>query len=148
MRAVLQRVCEASVKVDAQISGAIKQGLVVLLGINHTDTSQICDKILAKIINLRIFADGNGKMNLSLLDIGGEMLIISQFTLCADCRKGRRPSYNMAMPPTKANELYEYFLAQAKKTSIGIAAGIFQAEMQVALTNDGPVTIVLDSENI
>ena len=146
MRALLQRVTEASVTVDQQIKGAIQPGLVVLLGIERGDGRRDCDYLLDKIVNLRIFADADDKMNLSILDIGGEMLIISQFTLCADCRKGRRPSYNDAMPPAQAKELYEYFIDQAQKTDINIASGVFQAAMQVALINDGPVTIMLDSK--
>jgi len=146
MRAVVQRVRNASVSVDNQITGQIGRGLVVLLGIKGADTAKDIDWMAEKIVNLRIFNDDEGKMNRSLADICGEMLIISQFTLFGDCRKGRRPGFSSAAPPEYAEPLYRHFIESVNRLSIRTATGIFQAEMAVELVNDGPVTMLLDSE--
>ena len=145
MRAVLQRVSRATVRVNGQTSGEIGPGLLILLGVGQGDTSKEADYLLDKIVNLRIFEDAEGKMNLSLLDVGGELLVISQFTLYADCRKGRRPSFTDAGPPGEAQKLYDYFVAAARTRGVKVATGIFQAVMEVELVNSGPVTILLDS---
>ncbi len=146
MRAVVQLVSEASVRVDKVIVGAIKSGLVVLLGVGQEDTEQDARQLVEKIVNLRIFPDDKQLMNRSLIDVAGELLVISQFTLFGDCRKGRRPSYGSAAPPERANTLYQLFLAEARKAGIPVASGTFQATMAVALVNQGPVTILLDSK--
>ena len=148
MRAILQRVSQASVSVDGQVTGAIAQGLLVLLGMAKGDTAKDADYLVEKVTHLRIFQDSNGKMNLSILDIGGEILVVSQFTLYADCRKGRRPSFDQAAPPEDARRLYDYFLAQAALTGLRIAAGVFQADMRVSLTNMGPVTLIVESDHL
>lgn len=145
MRAVIQRVKKASVKVNNEIKGEIKAGLLVFLGVSANDTEQDVDYLVDKIVNLRIFEDNNGKMNLSALELGKEILLVSQFTLFGDCRKGRRPNFFAAAPPEKANELYLYFLRTLEKTGLRIASGEFQAMMDVELVNDGPVTLLLDS---
>lgn len=145
MRAVLQRVSRAEVRVSGQKTGEINQGLLVLLGIGQGDSLADADALLDKIIHLRIFEDPEGKMNLSLLDTKGEFMVISQFTLYADCRKGRRPSFTEASPPEVAKPLYDYFVAQAKNRGLRAATGTFQAMMEVELVNSGPVTILLDS---
>jgi D-tyrosyl-tRNA(Tyr) deacylase len=145
MRAVIQRVSQGSVQVDNVEIGAIGPGLVVLLGIHHNDSEQELAWMCEKIVNLRIFPDPYGKMNHSLRDIGGEMLIVSQFTLYGDCRKGRRPGYSDAAPPEQAAALYEQFVAEVRKRGIKTSTGRFQAMMQVSLVNDGPVTLWLDS---
>ena len=145
MRAVLQRVSRATVRVNGQTSGEIGPGLLILLGVGQGDTSKEADYLLDKIVNLRIFEDAEGKMNLSLLDVDGELLVISQFTLYADCRKGRRPSFTDAGPPGEAQKLYDYFVAAARIRGVKVATGIFQAVMEVELVNSGPVTILLDS---
>ena len=145
MRAVLQRVSRATVRVNEQTSGEIGPGLLILLAVGQGDTSKEADYLLDKIVNLRIFEDAEGKMNLSLLDVGGELLVISQFTLYADCRKGRRPSFTDAGPPGEAQKLYDYFVAAARTRGVKVATGIFQAVMEVELVNSGPVTILLDS---
>jgi D-aminoacyl-tRNA deacylase len=145
MRAVLQRVSRSRVQVAGQTIGQIGKGLLVLLGIGKGDSTQEADYLLEKIINLRIFEDVEEKLNLSLLDIKGELMIISQFTLYADCRKGRRPSFTDAAPPDAARALYEYFLEKARLTDLRVASGVFQAMMDVELINSGPVTILLDS---
>ncbi len=145
MRVVIQRVNRALVRVEGKIAGEISKGLLVLLGVGQGDSSKDAVYLLDKIINLRIFEDAEGKMNLSLLDAGGELMVISQFTLYADCRKGRRPSFTAASPPEEAQKLYEYFVAEAKNRGLKVATGIFQALMEVELVNFGPVTIFLDS---
>jgi len=145
MRAVIQRVSRAQVEVDGQITGAIDEGLVVLLGIHRSDTEKDLAWMADKIQHLRIFDDEGGVMNRSLADIGGALLVISQFTLHGDCRKGRRPSWNEAAPPEQAKNLYDRFLESCRQRTIPVQAGVFQAEMEVSLTNSGPVTILLDS---
>ena len=141
----LKRVSRAVVKTEGRITGQIGTGLLVLLGIGTGDSQKEADFLLEKIIHLRIFEDGEGKLNLSLLDIQGELMVISQFTLYADCRKGRRPSFTDAAPPDAARSLYEYFLEKARTASLSPASGIFQAMMEVELVNSGPVTILLDT---
>jgi D-tyrosyl-tRNA(Tyr) deacylase len=145
MRAVIQRVSRARVRVADAICGEIGSGLLILLGVGQGDTSKEADSLLDKIVNLRIFEDGEGKMNLSLLDAGGDLMVISQFTLYADCRKGRRPSFTDAAPPGEAQKLYDYFAGAARSRGLKVATGIFQAHMEVELVNLGPVTILLDS---
>ena len=145
MRAVIQRVNRAQVRVEGKIAGEIARGLLVLLGVGRGDTLKEADYLLDKILNLRIFEDAEGKMNLSLLDVGGELMVISQFTLYADCRKGRRPSFTDAGSPEQAKALYEYFISQARSRGLIVASGVFQALMEVELVNFGPVTILLDS---
>ena len=148
MRVVIQRVNRALVRVEGKIAGETGKGLLVLLGVGQGDTPKEADYLLEKIINLRIFEDTVGKMNLSLLDVGGELMVISQFTLYADCRKGRRPSFTDASPPEEAQKLYDYFVTAAKSRGLKVATGIFQALMEVELVNFGPVTIFLDSSKI
>ena len=145
MRAVIQRVKESSVKTDDQIIGQISQGLLVLLGVAQGDLPPDADYLANKIVNLRIFEDDGAKMNRSLLSIGGEMLVVSQFTLLGDCRKGRRPSFIAAAGPQKASELYENFVQQVRRFGISVETGRFQTTMAVSLINDGPVTLVLES---
>jgi len=145
MRAVLQRVTRASVTVDEQVVGQIDRGLVVLLGVEHDDTETDAQQLADKTIQLRIFDDADGKMNLALADVGGAVLVVSQFTLLGDCRKGRRPSFIGAAPPELAERLYETFVAAVGVQGIRVATGKFRAMMQVELVNDGPVTILLDS---
>ena len=145
MQGLIQRVSSASVTIDHQVYGQINQGILLLLGVQKTDTRESADKLLQKVINYRIFSDAEGKMNLSLQDIGGELLIISQFTLAADTKKGLRPSFSSAAPPEQAEALYDYFLAQANGLYGGVSNGIFGADMQVSLCNDGPVTFNLES---
>lgn len=146
MRAVLQLVNSAAVTVEGIVTGAIKNGLVVFLGVAHADTENDARQLAEKIVNLRIFPDEHQQMNRSLLDLRGELLVISQFTLFADCRKGRRPSYTRAAPPAQADALYQRFIAAARELSVPVATGKFQATMEVTLSNQGPVTILLDSE--
>lgn len=145
MRTVIQRVDSAKVRVDGQEISSIGRGILILLGAEKGDSEKDADYLLDKIANLRIFEDTEGKMNLSLLDISGSMLVVSQFTLLADCRKGRRPSFGDAAEPEPANELYEYFIKEAEGKVDVVKAGKFQAMMKVELVNDGPVTIILDS---
>ena len=145
MRAVLQRVTQASVTVDGAIVGQIGPGLVVLLGVEQDDTDTDAQQLADKTIQLRIFDDADGKMNLSLADVGGAMLVVSQFTLLGDCRKGRRPSFIQAAPPELAERLYETFVAAAGVQGIPVATGKFRAMMLVELVNDGPVTMILDN---
>jgi len=146
MRAVVQRVSRASVTIGGEVYGKIDKGLVVLLGITHQDDQKDARWLAEKVAHLRVFEDEQGKMNRSLADIGGEMLIISQFTLYGDCRKGRRPGFSDAAPPDIAKPLYLFFVEEVKKKGIKAATGTFQAEMKVELVNDGPVTLLLDSE--
>ena len=147
MKAVIQRVAFADVKVDGEIIGAIEKGFMILLGVVEGDTKAEAELLAKKTANMRIFEDENGKMNLSLLDTDGECLVISQFTLCADCKKGNRPSFINSAKPDEANELYEYFMEQLKANGIKkVEHGIFGADMKVSLLNDGPVTIVLDTD--
>lgn len=145
---VIQRVSQAEVVVEEQSVGKIDQGLMVLVSICNSDTKEIADKLINKLIHLRIFEDENGKSNLSVQDIHGNLLIISQFTLYADCRKGNRPSYTNAGNPDLANELYEYIIAQCQKEFPNVQHGIFGAYMKVSLLNDGPFTIIFDSEQM
>lgn len=146
MRAVVQRASRASVTIEGSAMAKIGQGLVVLLGIRNGDTATDIRWLAEKIINLRIFNDQAGKMNMSLADIGGEMLIVSQFTLYGDCRKGRRPGFSSAAPPEIAEPLYNQFIDEIQNRGVRTATGIFQAAMQVELVNDGPVTLLLDTE--
>ena len=145
MRALVQRVSDARVEVDGGVVGKIESGLVVLLAVAADDSVSDADYLADKIINLRIFSDADGKMNLSLLDSGGAMLVVSQFTLYGDVRRGRRPSYTEAAEPEKANLLYSYFVDRLRSAGVRVETGVFQAHMQVNLTNDGPVTIIVDS---
>ena len=148
MRAVIQRVKSAQVIVNEKIIGSIGFGLLVLFGISREDNCDDADYLVEKTINLRIFDDQDGKMNRSLLDVGGEMLIVSQFTLIADCRKGRRPSFTAAAEPAEAKKLYQYFIERVKEKGITVATGEFQALMEVGLINNGPVTILMDSKKV
>jgi len=148
MRAVLQRVSRASVTVDGEIIGEIGRGILVLLGVSVRDGEKDVGYIAEKTLNLRIFDDAYGKMNLSLLEISGELLVVSQFTLYGDATRGRRPSYIDAAPPERANRLYESFVAECRKQIAKVETGRFQAMMDVESVNDGPVTIILDSEKI
>ncbi len=148
MRAVIQRVSKASVTVDSKITGEIGPGLLVLLGIHKDDREQEIKWMVEKVINLRIFEDENGKMNRSLVDSNGAMLVVSQFTLYGDCRKGRRPGYSSAAPPEKAKSLYQQFIDSVQQKDIFVASGRFQAHMDVELVNDGPVTLLLDSSKL
>lgn len=148
MKVVVQKVKESSVKVDEKIIGQINEGLMLLVGFTETDNREIIDKMIDKIIHLRIFVDNNDKMNLSLLDVKGSILSISQFTLYANCKKGRRPSFIDALSGEKASPLYDYFNEKIKERGIHIETGLFGADMKVSLINDGPITIVLDSDEI
>lgn len=144
MKLVIQRVTRASVTVEGEVAGQIGGGFLVLAGIGAEDTEADCERLAAKMINLRIFADSEGKTNLSLRDVGGELLIISQFTLYADCRKGNRPNFLMAKEPNEAKRLYEYFADLCRKDVPVVQTGIFGADMKVELLNDGPFTIILE----
>ncbi|CAN5319813.1 D-tyrosyl-tRNA(Tyr) deacylase [soil metagenome] len=148
MRCVIQRVSRAKVSVDGEIVGEIGKGILVLLGISGEDTEKEAHYLLEKTLNLRMFEDADGKMNLSLLDIKGELLVVSQFTLYGDTRKGRRPSFIEAAKPEKADKLYNFFVSEAKKQVEKVATGRFQAMMDVELVNDGPVTILIDSAKL
>jgi len=146
MRAIVQRVSSSKVSVDNETAGSINKGLMVLLGVGRDDTRQDLEYLADKIVNLRIFEDENKKMNLSVLDVNGELLVVSQFTLYADCRKGNRPSFTDAAPPEMANKLYVEFVEYIRnKYPLKVETGVFQAEMLVEIHNDGPVTIFLDS---
>ncbi|MDX9709598.1 MAG: D-aminoacyl-tRNA deacylase [Trichloromonas sp.] len=145
MRAVIQRVASARVEVDGQSVGEIGRGLLILLGVEQGDGAEDARYLAEKSAQLRIFEDAAGKMNLSLEDVGGQALAVSQFTLLADCRKGRRPGFSRAAPPETADALYQQFVALLRERGLTVATGIFQAEMQVHLVNDGPVTLLLDS---
>lgn len=145
MRAVIQRVAKASVEISNEVVGEIDAGLLVLLGVARGDANTDADYLAEKIVNLRVFDDDDGKMNRSLLETGGAVLVVSQFTLYGDVRRGRRPSYSDAAEPEKANALYQYFVERVRSFGVKVETGVFQAMMKVSLTNDGPVTILLDS---
>jgi D-tyrosyl-tRNA(Tyr) deacylase len=144
MRLVVQRVTNAQVAVDNEITGKIGNGYMVLLGVTHEDTKETADFLVKKLINLRVFEDENGKMNLSIKQVNGELLVVSQFTLYADTNHGNRPSFISAAKPEQANELYEYFMQKCKDEGLKVEHGKFGAHMEVSLTNDGPVTIMLE----
>lgn len=146
MRAIIQRVTEGRVKVGGELIGEISKGLVVLLGVSMLDTEKDAAYLADKIANLRIFSDSEGKMNLSIKEVKGQVLAVSQFTLYGDCRKGRRPSFAKAAAPEKAKELYEKFILKVEAQSVTVEKGLFQAEMLVQINNDGPVTFILDSK--
>ena len=148
MRFVIQRVTHASVTVDGKKQAEIDRGFLVLIGICQTDSLSLADRMVHKLIGMRIFQDQEGKTNLSLRDVDGKLLLVSQFTLYADCRKGNRPSFTRAAGPESAEAIYEYIIAQCKKSIPGVEKGIFGADMKVELLNDGPFTIVLDSEDL
>lgn len=146
MRIVVQRCSRGKVTVDGQVTGEIGRGFVLLVGVTHDDTRDDADYLAEKVVNLRVFEDEAGKMNLSLLDIGGAVLSVSQFTLYGDCRKGRRPNFMDAARPEAANELYEYFNEKVRSLGVQVETGVFAAMMDVELVNDGPVTLLLDSQ--
>lgn len=148
MKFVIQRVTEASVTIDGSVVGEIGKGYLVLIGIADTDTEAIADKLVSKLIGLRIFEDENGKTNLSLADVGGELLLVSQFTLYANCKKGNRPSFIEAGKPDMAEKMYEYIIGKCAETGVRVQTGSFGADMKVRLLNDGPFTIILDSKEI
>ena len=148
MRFVIQRVTRASVTIDGGIKGSIQKGYMVLIGIGQTDDKAVADKMVQKMINLRIFEDENGKTNLALKDVEGGLLLISQFTLYADCKKGNRPSFVRAGAPQMALELYEYIIEKCKESVKNVQRGEFGADMKVELVNDGPFTVILDSEQL
>ena len=148
MKFVIQRVNEASCKVDGKIIGEIQKGFCVFIGVSNEDNQEIADKMVKKLVGLRIFEDENGKTNLALSDVGGSLLLISQFTLYADCKKGFRPSFINAGAPDMANQLYEYIITKCKETVSNVQTGSFGADMKIALENDGPFTIVLDSRDL
>ncbi|HUB77798.1 MAG TPA: D-aminoacyl-tRNA deacylase [Bryobacteraceae bacterium] len=147
MRLVIQRVKESSVIVNGSTTGSIRSGLLVLIGIGREDTRAEADYMIDKLLGLRIFPDDSGKMNRNVAESGGSLLLVSQFTLYGDCRKGRRPSFDRAAPPQQAQELYEYFVESARRGPVAVKTGIFQTTMEVHLVNDGPVTILLDSDD-
>ena len=148
MKFVIQRVTEAKVTIDGAVRGEIGKGHMVLIGVADSDTKETADKMVRKMCNLRIFEDENGKTNLSLADVGGSLLLISQFTLYADCKKGNRPSFTDAGAPDMASDMYEYIIEQAKTYCPNVQRGEFGADMKVSLVNDGPFTIVLDSKDL
>ena len=148
MKFVIQRVLEASVAVDGEVIGQINKGYMVLIGVGQNDTKEIADKMVKKMVGLRIFEDENGKTNLSLADVDGQMLLISQFTLYANCKKGNRPSFIESGSPDMAEEMYEYIISKCKESVPVVEKGCFGADMKVSLVNDGPFTIVLDSEQL
>ena len=148
MKFVIQRVNHASVEVDGNMIGSIQKGFLVFVGVYDSDTREIADKMINKLVKMRIFADENGKTNLDINSVNGQLLIVSQFTLCADCRKGNRPSFTGAGAPDHANRLYEYFMEQCKKHVEKVAHGEFGADMKVDLLNDGPFTLMLDSKEL
>jgi len=145
MRVVIQRVSEASVKVNQSTTGSIRRGLVILIGIGQQDTEADADYLIDKLLGLRIFPDENGKMNRNVQEAGGSLLLVSQFTLYGDCRRGRRPSFDRAAPPERAQALYMYFVESARRGPVPVETGVFQASMQVQLVNEGPVTLLMDS---
>lgn len=146
MKIVVQRVKNAQVEVDENTVGKIDKGFLVLLGITHKDTKEQADYLVKKLCKLRVFTDKDEKMNLALKDVDGELLIVSQFTLYADCSQGNRPSFTMAAKPNMANELYEYFCSECEKNNIHVEKGIFGADMKVSLVNDGPITIIIEKD--
>ena len=148
MRFVIQRVTEAAVRVDGELLGQIEKGYLVLIGVAESDTEEIADKMVKKMTGLRIFEDEQGKTNLALKDVGGSLLLVSQFTLYANCKKGKRPSFIEAGSPEKANALYEYIIKKCRESVERVETGRFGADMKVSLLNDGPFTIVLDSEKL
>lgn len=148
MKFVIQRVTEASCKVDGEIIGQIQNGFCVFIGVSNEDTQEIADKMIKKLIGMRIFEDENGKANLALNDVGGSLLLISQFTLYADCKKGNRPSFVNAGKPELANQLYEYIIEKCKEQIANVQTGSFGADMKISLLNDGPFTIILDSKEL
>lgn len=148
MKFVIQRVSEASVTINQKVTGKISRGFLVLIGVCDTDTKEIADKMIRKMLGLRIFEDANGKTNLSLESVGGSLLLVSQFTLYADCRKGNRPSFIKAGAPDFANELYEYMIHKCREQGYHVETGEFGADMKVQLLNDGPFTIILDSQDL
>lgn len=148
MRALIQRVTEASVTIDGVKTSEIEQGFLILLGVCQGDSEKEVDYLVDKCVGMRIFTDENDKMNLSINDIGGALLVVSQFTLYADCRKGKRPSFINAEKPQRANELYEYFVSKCKEKCENVQTGEFGADMKISLINDGPVTIMLDTEEL
>ena len=148
MRFVIQRVTHASVTVDGNTTGSIDKGFLVLIGVEEADTREIADKMIKKLVGMRIFEDENGKTNLALADVGGSLLLVSQFTLYADCKKGNRPSFTRAGNPAMAEEMYEYIIAECKKQVEDVQVGVFGADMKVELLNDGPFTVLLDSAEI
>lgn len=148
MKFVIQRVTHAEVEVEQEIIGSIQNGYLVLIGIAEDDNEEIADKLVKKLLGLRIFADENGKTNLSLKDVNGSLLLVSQFTLYADCRKGNRPSFVNAGNPEKANELYEYIIEKCRDEVSDVQTGSFGADMKITLLNDGPFTIILDSKDL
>ena len=148
MRFVIQRVTQASVTVDGKTVGSIEKGFLVLIGVAESDTKEIADKMIKKLCNMRIFEDENGKTNLGLADVNGQLLLISQFTLYADCKKGNRPSFTNAGAPDMANEMYEYIIKRCRESVAVVEKGIFGADMNVSLQNNGPFTVILDSETI
>jgi len=145
MRAIIQRVKEARVEIEGRVTGSIGDGLMVLIGVSKVDSRRDADYLLDKILSLRIFSDEAGKMNRSVVDVNGGLLIVSNFTVYGDCRKGRRPSFDLAAVPEKAQELYEYFVSRARTAPITVETGTFRASMSVYLVNDGPVTLCCDS---
>ena len=144
MKAIIQRVKNASVTIDGEIYSRINEGYLVLLGVEREDTKENADKVAEKLVNLRIFEDELGKMSKSVKDIAGELLVVSQFTICADLKKGNRPSFDKAMAPEEANKLYEYTVEQIKKYGVPVKTGVFGAHMEVSLLNNGPVTFILE----
>ncbi|MCI8655499.1 MAG: D-tyrosyl-tRNA(Tyr) deacylase [Clostridia bacterium] len=148
MKFIIQRVSSASVSVENTVVGSINSGFMVLIGITHTDNYEIADSLIKKLLSLRVFTDEQGKMNLSLKDVNGSLLLVSQFTLYADCTHGNRPSFTNAAKPDYANELYEYIITKCKDEGINVQTGIFGAKMEVNLINDGPVTIFFDSNEL
>lgn len=148
MRFIIQRVTEAKVEVEGKTVGEIGTGFLVLIGICEGDTEREADKLVKKLLGMRIFADETGKMNLSLDDVGGNLLLVSQFTLYADCKKGNRPSFTRAAGPEAANQLYEYIVKQCRQSGKTVECGVFGADMKVSLVNDGPFTVILDSAEL